>query len=159
MRTGRLLIRRTTSRPCAVMRERTGLIGVVCRSQPGRSRLRRVVRPSSPLMSRFGWWRFLWRVVNTKCGQSPEQAPTRDLLFEQSRNAVTAANAEKGRNETNALQSRETYSITSSAVTRSVVGMVKPSAFAVLRFMLSATSVACSIGSSDGLSPLRIRST
>ena len=27
-----------------------------------------------------------------------EQAPTRDLLFEQSRNAVTAANAEKGRN-------------------------------------------------------------
>src|ERR1700730_10891011 len=39
-----------------------------------------------------------------------------------------------------------TYSITSSAVTRSVVGMVKPSAFAVLRFMLSATSVACSMG-------------
>jgi hypothetical protein len=27
-----------------------------------------------------------------------EQAPTLDLLFEQSRNAVTAANAEKGRN-------------------------------------------------------------
>jgi hypothetical protein len=27
-----------------------------------------------------------------------EQAPTRDLLFKQSRNAVTAANAEKGRN-------------------------------------------------------------
>jgi hypothetical protein len=27
-----------------------------------------------------------------------EQAPTRDLLFEQSRDAVTAANAEKGRN-------------------------------------------------------------
>lgn len=26
-----------------------------------------------------------------------EQAPTLDLLFEQSRNAVTAANAEKGR--------------------------------------------------------------
>jgi Histidine kinase len=51
------------------------------------------------------------------------------------------------------------YSITASALARSASGITMPSAFAVLRLMFKATSVACSIGSSAGWAPLRMRST
>src|SRR5579864_4698155 len=49
------------------------------------------------------------------------------------------------------------YSITSSAVASSVCGTVRPSPLAVLRLITSSNLVGCSIGRSDGLSPLRMR--
>src|SRR5216683_215011 len=49
------------------------------------------------------------------------------------------------------------HSITSSARTRIDVGIVMPSAFAVLRLTISSTLVACWTGKSAGFSPLRIR--
>ena len=52
---------------------------------------------------------------------------------------------------------RDTYSITSSARPISVLGMLRPSALAVLRFMISSTLVFCWTGRSAGLSPLRTR--
>jgi hypothetical protein len=51
------------------------------------------------------------------------------------------------------------YSITSSAPARTDAGISIPSNFAVLRLMRSRNLVGCSIGSSAGLAPLRIRST
>ena len=48
-------------------------------------------------------------------------------------------------------------SITSSASTSSVRGTVKPSAFAVFRFMTNSNLVGCITGRSAGFSPLRIR--
>jgi hypothetical protein len=49
------------------------------------------------------------------------------------------------------------HSITSSARTRRAVGIVRPSALAVLRLMISSTLVACWTGKSKGFSPLRMR--
>src|SRR5258708_7102180 len=49
------------------------------------------------------------------------------------------------------------YSITSSARASNVGGMVRPSAFAVLRLTTSSTLLACTIGKSPGFSPLRMR--
>ena len=51
------------------------------------------------------------------------------------------------------------YSITWSARSSNVCGIVSPSAFAVLRLISSSNFVGCSIGRSPGLAPLRIRST
>ena len=51
------------------------------------------------------------------------------------------------------------YSINSSARASSVRGMIKPRALAALRLMTSSNLVACSIGRSAGLAPLRILST
>ena len=51
------------------------------------------------------------------------------------------------------------HSITWSARCRSDGGIVRPRALAVLRLMTSSNLVACSIGKSAGLAPLRILST
>src|SRR5262249_56026610 len=51
------------------------------------------------------------------------------------------------------------YSMTWSARSRSDGGIVRPRAFAVLRLMTSSNLVGCSIGRSDGLAPLRMRTT
>ena len=51
------------------------------------------------------------------------------------------------------------YSITSSARASSEGGMVRPSAFAVLRLITSSNCVACCTGSSLGLAPPRIFAT
>src|SRR5215204_2873807 len=56
-------------------------------------------------------------------------------------------------------RTRVAHSITSSARARSVGGMVRPRALAVLRLMTSSNLVGCSIGRSAGLAPLRILST
>ena len=48
------------------------------------------------------------------------------------------------------------YSITSSARDRIDGGMVRPSAFAVLRLMTNSNVVGCTTGRSAGLAPLRI---
>src|SRR5262249_16347315 len=53
---------------------------------------------------------------------------------------------------------KRSYSITSSARTSSEGGMVKPSAFAVLRLITSSNLVGCCTGRLAGPSPLRIRS-
>jgi 7,8-dihydropterin-6-yl-methyl-4-(beta-D-ribofuranosyl)aminobenzene 5'-phosphate synthase len=53
--------------------------------------------------------------------------------------------------------SEQSYSITSSARPSSVIGKVRPSAFAVLRLMTSSIFVTCCTGRSAGLSPLRMR--
>jgi hypothetical protein len=55
--------------------------------------------------------------------------------------------------------SKNHYSITSSARARSVGGISRPSAFAVLRLITSSNLVGCWIGKSAGLAPLRILST
>ena len=55
-----------------------------------------------------------------------------------------------------APQQEPLYSITSSARASSVGGIVRPSAFAVLRLMTSSKVVACCTGRSAGFSPLRI---
>lgn len=49
------------------------------------------------------------------------------------------------------------YSITSSAATSSVCGIVRANAFAVLRFITSSNLVGCMTGISAGFSPLRMR--
>jgi hypothetical protein len=51
------------------------------------------------------------------------------------------------------------HSITSSARASSMGGTSRPSALAVLRLMTSLNVVGCSMGNSEGLSPLRILST
>jgi hypothetical protein len=51
------------------------------------------------------------------------------------------------------------YWITLSAVAKSVSGMVRPSALAVLRLMTSSNLAGCSTGRSAGFVPLRMRST
>ena len=51
------------------------------------------------------------------------------------------------------------YSITSSATLRSLSGIVRPSALAVLRLIESSNVVGCSIGKSLGFAPLKILST
>src|SRR5215471_17805413 len=50
-----------------------------------------------------------------------------------------------------------TYSITSSASASNLSGTSRPSAFAVLRFMIISNLVGSSTGRSAGLSPLRMR--
>ena len=49
------------------------------------------------------------------------------------------------------------YSITSSARPINVLGMLRPSAFAVLRLRIISTFVACCTGRSETYSPLRMR--
>jgi hypothetical protein len=51
------------------------------------------------------------------------------------------------------------YSMTSLARTSSAGGIVSPSALAVLRLIVSSNFVGCSIGSSAGLAPCKIRCT
>ena len=51
------------------------------------------------------------------------------------------------------------YSITSSALTSSAWGTVRPSFFAVLRLTANSNKVGCSIGISPGFSPRKIRAT
>ena len=58
-----------------------------------------------------------------------------------------------------ALHRLTRYSITWSACSSSVLGIVNPSALAVLRLMTSSNLVGSSIGRSPGLAPLRTRST
>ena len=60
---------------------------------------------------------------------------------------------------THAPQQHACYSITSSARARSVAGISRPSAFAVLRLMTNSYLVGAWTGRSAGLSPLRMRST
>jgi len=52
-----------------------------------------------------------------------------------------------------------THSIRSVAATRSLVGTVRPSAFAVFRFTTKSNLAGCSTGMSAGRSPLSILST
>jgi hypothetical protein len=52
-----------------------------------------------------------------------------------------------------------TYSITSSARASTAGGIVRPSAFAVLRLITSSNLVGCWIGRSAGFAPLNILST
>jgi hypothetical protein len=51
------------------------------------------------------------------------------------------------------------YWITSVAWNRSVGGIVRPRAWAVLRLMTSSNFIGCSMGRSPGLAPFRMRST
>ena len=51
------------------------------------------------------------------------------------------------------------YSITSSACSRADSGIVRPSALAVFRLIANSNTVGCSIGSSPGFAPRRIRAT
>src|SRR5262249_106019 len=59
----------------------------------------------------------------------------------------------------NAPQQKNLYSITSSASAGKLWGIVRPSAFAVLRLITSSYLVGACTGRSAGFSPLRMRST
>ena len=61
----------------------------------------------------------------------------------------------KGQSPTSALG----YSITSSAITSRLCGIVRPSAFAVLRLITSSNLVGCSIGRSAGFAPRKTFTT
>jgi hypothetical protein len=50
------------------------------------------------------------------------------------------------------------HSITSSALSSSDCGMVRPKAFAVLRLIASSNLIGCCTGNSAGLAPFRMRS-
>src|SRR5262249_35153939 len=69
----------------------------------------------------------------------------------------------KRRSRRRAAQDRDElaahHSITSSARTKNVSEIARPSVLAVLRLTMSANFVGCSIGRSAGLAPLRMRST
>jgi hypothetical protein len=67
---------------------------------------------------------------------------------------TSGPNEEMGQSATSRL-----YSITSSARCKNVPGIVRPSAFAVLRFTTSSNLTGAWTGSSLGFSPLRMRST
>jgi hypothetical protein len=56
-------------------------------------------------------------------------------------------------------QTEQAYSITSSARTRNVSGIISPIAFAILRLRISSILVGSSTGISAGFAPLRILST
>lgn len=73
--------------------------------------------------------------------------------------ANASPGASRGRRVVWAPTSLSLHSIASSARARSVGGMVRPSASAVFKFTISSNFVACSIGRSPGLAPLRSRST
>src|SRR5262245_44798661 len=60
---------------------------------------------------------------------------------------------------TSSVSRADDYSITWSARSSSAGGIVRPSALAVLRLMISSNFVGCSTGRSAGLVPLRILST
>ena len=51
------------------------------------------------------------------------------------------------------------HSISSSVSAMSVEGMVNPSFLAVLRLITNSNLIGCSTGKSEGLAPLKIRST
>jgi hypothetical protein len=59
----------------------------------------------------------------------------------------------------NALRKKHRYSITSSARTKIVGGIVRPNAFAVLRFTIKSNLVGCSTGMSPAFTPRKILST
>src|SRR5262249_14063314 len=94
----------------------------------------------------------LFRVVRG-CRHQHADAPHPFALLRARRNRPRGR-AAKQRDERAAF-----HSITSSASASNLSGTSSPSAFAVLRLMTSSNLVGCMIGSSAGLSPLRIRPT
>src|SRR5262249_14492877 len=82
-----------------------------------------------------------------------ERADTRHLCLLRARRERPRRRAAEERDELAA-----SHSITSSAVASSVLGTVRPRAFAVLRLITSSNLVGSWTGRSAGLSPLRMRS-
>ena len=66
---------------------------------------------------------------------------------------------EKRRPDTVMSECWQTYSITSSAIARSVGGIARSSNLAVCKLITNSNFVGCMTGSSAGFSPLRIRPT
>src|SRR5262249_14287759 len=58
-----------------------------------------------------------------------------------------------------AAENQAAHSITSSARSRNDSGIVRPSAFAVVRLMTRSNLVGCSTGRADGFAPCKILST
>jgi hypothetical protein len=81
-------------------------------------------------------------------------APHPAGLLRSSRKRPCGCRAAEERDELAAV-----HSITSSARTKKVSAIARPSALAVLRLTISSNFVGCSIGRSAGLAPLRMRST
>src|SRR5262249_48243211 len=79
---------------------------------------------------------------------------TGSLAIDTHGHAATGGRSAEQRDEIAAAFHRCNHSITSSAVASSVWGIVRPSAFAVLRLITSSNLVGCSIGRSAGLAPL-----
>ena len=103
--------------------------------------------------------RFLrWPFAVAPCVQG-NLAEGSNFLFSDSRTTSLSSGPADCRPEELAAQVEHIYSITWSARSSNVCGIVRPSAFAVLRLISSSNFVGCSIGRSPGLAPLRIRST
>ena len=86
----------------------------------------------------------------------PDRAPFRSLLSD----ATELFSRRRGFHSCRAATPSNTrYWTILSALTSTSGGMVNPSALAVLRLMTNSNFVGRSTGSSDGLVPLRIRST
>jgi hypothetical protein len=98
---------------------------------------------------------------SARCQSTPNSPRLRALaLFGRRRHQRWASPAlSASENLTSALQRTASYSTTSSAMASSVFGTVRPSAFAVLRLMISSNLVGCSTGMSLGFVPRSILST
>jgi hypothetical protein len=70
---------------------------------------------------------------------------------------LVTAHTQLGHSPPSITALRKAHSITSSAMESSPDGMVRPSAFAVLRLMTKSNLVDCITGKSDGFSPLSTR--
>src|SRR5258708_1338607 len=92
------------------------------------------------------------------CGQKHADAPQRPGLLGAGCKRPDCRRTAEKRDE-RAPTSLVPHSITSSERAMRLGGRVMPSALAVLRLRVSSNLVGCSIGRSDGLAPLAIRST
>ncbi len=127
--------RRGRKRPqrCAVSPPPTATSGAPARAAGGRS------RSSTPIPRR----------MTSRVGQTN---PTDESSATPATYGIAAARARTSRR-------RSIHSITSSALACSVIGTLRPSAFAVLRLITRANLVGACTGRSAGFSPLRMRST
>ena len=99
----------------------------------------------------------------TQCGDLTLAPPIDKLLRQVSRptlaRLLAPARAQFPHRGATTTRPGTCYSITWSAWRRIVCGIVKPSAFAVLRLITSSNFVGCSTGRSPGFAPFKILST
>ena len=86
----------------------------------------------------------------------PAAGPAMSASHPKRPSAMKMRSVAKGHNQTHAVQQTAIYSITSSAVASSAVGIVRASILAVLRLITKSNLVGCKTGNSAGLAPPKI---